>query len=93
MPALRFVALGAATLASAWWLECELIDDAHHFGWSVAQGTYFALQGAVVASVWWKARYASPAGMRLPIGGPGPDAGLHACLHGVVFALAGAALR
>lgn len=71
LPALRFAALAASAVASAWWLECELIDDAHHFGWSVAAGTtaYFALQAAMVAAVWLLLKPATWASMRMRLGG------------------------
>lgn len=54
MPALRFAVLAVAATAVAWWLECELIDDAHQLGWSTLEGTgtYFALQAAVLTGVW-----------------------------------------
>lgn len=73
LPALRFGALASAAVVGAWWLECELVDDAHHFGWSVAEGTatYFALQAAVLVGVWLLAKRLSLNGMRIRMGGLG----------------------
>lgn len=64
LPALRFLAAAGVALAGAWWLECELIDDAHQLGWSTLQGTvtYVAFHAAVLAGIWFVSRRAQ--GMR-----------------------------
>ncbi|WP_202967524.1 bifunctional 2-polyprenyl-6-hydroxyphenol methylase/3-demethylubiquinol 3-O-methyltransferase UbiG [Caenimonas sp. SL110] len=70
-PALRLVGWAAGAVAAAWWLECELVDDAHQFAWTTAQGTaiYFALLASALVGAWLVTRRRSPKDMRLRLGG------------------------
>ncbi|MDP3619233.1 MAG: methyltransferase domain-containing protein [Ramlibacter sp.] len=70
-PALRLFGCAAMAVAAAWWLECELVDDAHNFGWTTGQGTalYFSILAAVLMGVWLVAKRIAPQNMRLRLGG------------------------
>ena len=83
LPMLRFGGLAAFALVVAWWLERELVDDAHLLGWSVAEGTatYFALQAAVLVGVWLLAKRVSPKGLRMRLAGLGVILALMPVLH------------